>query len=162
MGTKRVNQYDLEGNLINTYASACEAERQTGVLQSNICKACKGQLKTAGKSKWSYAEDLHSPGSGPDLHSHEDKSKKYGYYVDGKLYDISCEEHLYKMQERRPISLPYFDSIVIKEITTDKECYTCAALANIEWRRGLAGRNAARREEYYRQLAEEEENEVWE
>lgn len=45
------------------YNSIAEAQRQTGVLQSNISRCCKGKSKSAGKSQtgekliWQYAEE---------------------------------------------------------------------------------------------------------
>jgi len=45
-----VNQLDLNGNIIATYSSAIEAERQTGI--SNIDRVGKGNRKTAGGYKW--------------------------------------------------------------------------------------------------------------
>lgn len=57
VGYKRikVNQYDLEGNFIKTWDSAREAERHTGANHSDIVRCCKGQRKTCGNYKWSFA-----------------------------------------------------------------------------------------------------------
>lgn len=54
--SKSVNQYSLDGRLLNTYKSIHEASRQTGVCQSNICQCCKGNLsyKSAGGFVWKY------------------------------------------------------------------------------------------------------------
>jgi hypothetical protein len=56
---KAVAQYDKENNYIATYRSSKEAERQTGINQSNICKVAKNvkHFKTAGGYIWRYVED---------------------------------------------------------------------------------------------------------
>ena len=40
-----------------TFISAAEASRQTGVPRPNITKCCQGQLKTAGGYHWYYATE---------------------------------------------------------------------------------------------------------
>ena len=57
-GSKKVNQYDLQGNFIATYNSAAEAAIAIGKPGngSSITKACKGKLKSAYKYKWAYAQ----------------------------------------------------------------------------------------------------------
>jgi group I intron endonuclease len=40
--TKPVSQYDLDGNYINTYESAREAEKQTGIGYKMISRVCNG------------------------------------------------------------------------------------------------------------------------
>lgn len=52
---KGIRQYDLQGNLINTYVSINEAIRQTGI--NNISQAAKGSIKTAGGYVWRYVDD---------------------------------------------------------------------------------------------------------
>ena len=49
-----VYQYDLNGNFLNEYGSASEAERQTGCLHQNILKVCKGILRYCGDFLWSF------------------------------------------------------------------------------------------------------------
>ena len=51
-----VKQYDSTGMLIATYESACEAERKTGIKQSNISKCCLGRkwYRTAGGYVWEF------------------------------------------------------------------------------------------------------------
>jgi hypothetical protein len=53
-----VAQYSKDGVLIAEYESTCEAERQTGVCQTNIAQCCGGKkhYKSAGGFKWSYAD----------------------------------------------------------------------------------------------------------
>lgn len=50
-----VSQYDLQGNLINTYKSTREADRQTGIAQQNISKCMRGERYTAGGYVWKAA-----------------------------------------------------------------------------------------------------------
>jgi len=52
---KKVYQLDLQGNLINEFASVNEAKRQTGISNGLISEcACGGRLNQAGGYKWSY------------------------------------------------------------------------------------------------------------
>lgn len=53
--SKRVNQYDLQGNLIKTWDSISLAER-TLCLGRNISEVCKGKKNTCGGYKWRYAD----------------------------------------------------------------------------------------------------------
>ena len=50
--SKRVNQYDLNGNLIATYNSTLEARRKLKI--NNISACCLGKLKTSGGYIWRY------------------------------------------------------------------------------------------------------------
>lgn len=53
---KRVLQYDLNGNLLNSYNSAAEASRATDTPHSTICK--HSRLKMNGdKYIWRYEDD---------------------------------------------------------------------------------------------------------
>lgn len=52
--TKQVGQYDLNGNLIATWKSTVEIQRQLGFDQSSISKCCLGKLKTAYGYIWKY------------------------------------------------------------------------------------------------------------
>jgi len=54
--SKRVYQYDLDGNFINSFASAGEAGRHFEKSGSCISKCARGELKTAHKFKWSYVK----------------------------------------------------------------------------------------------------------
>lgn len=42
------------GKIINRFYGTEEAERKTGINQSNICACCLGKRKTAGKYQWKY------------------------------------------------------------------------------------------------------------
>ncbi len=52
-----VQQFSLDGELINTFHSASEARRQTGIADTNIRSCCKHKLNcnTAGGFRWEYA-----------------------------------------------------------------------------------------------------------
>ena len=51
-----VNQFSLDGRLLNTYKSTQEASRQTGISQGNIVQCCLGNPKYshAGNFIWKY------------------------------------------------------------------------------------------------------------
>ena len=49
-------QYSKTGEFIAEYTSIHEAERQTGISNSNICECCKGKRKSAGGYIWKYKE----------------------------------------------------------------------------------------------------------
>ena len=42
------------GELLDTFPSTIEAERQTGISHSNICSCCLGRRKSAGGRVWRY------------------------------------------------------------------------------------------------------------
>lgn len=54
---KKVNQYDKNNNLINTFFSIAEAERKTKISHSGINMCCRGKYKQAGGYVWRYAND---------------------------------------------------------------------------------------------------------
>ena len=56
MGVNGILQFSKNGEFIAEYPSTHEAERQTGCNQGNICKCCKGRLKTCGGYIWRYKE----------------------------------------------------------------------------------------------------------
>ena len=43
------------GELLATFPSIKEAERQTGIAVSNICHCCNGNRKMAGGFTWKYS-----------------------------------------------------------------------------------------------------------
>ena len=53
--SKQVYQYTTDGELVNIYPSAHEAERQTGYVCSSICAVCRGEQKSHKKFIWSYS-----------------------------------------------------------------------------------------------------------
>lgn len=54
--SRAVFQIDGNGEVVNKWKSAREAERQTGASYQNIWKCCKGLRKTAGGYSWEYVE----------------------------------------------------------------------------------------------------------
>lgn len=58
--SKRVIQYDLEGNYLKTWESGTEVERQLGISISSISQCCSGINKSAGRYKWRYKDDENS------------------------------------------------------------------------------------------------------
>lgn len=55
--SKTVIQYDKEMNKIAEYGSTSEAERKTGIYQTNIARCCRKGIKTAGGYIWRYKEE---------------------------------------------------------------------------------------------------------
>lgn len=53
--SKRVNQYDLCGNFINSYYGVREASRQTRIGESAIRRCCYKNNRTSGGYTWKYA-----------------------------------------------------------------------------------------------------------
>jgi len=52
--SKPIEQYHPDGTLLNTYSSAMEAMRQTGIKNDNINQNLKGKSKSAGGFIWKY------------------------------------------------------------------------------------------------------------
>lgn len=50
-----VRQYDKNMNFVAEYPSVSEAERITGIKQSNICYCCQNKRLTAGGYIWKYS-----------------------------------------------------------------------------------------------------------
>lgn len=53
--SKQVNQLNKQGNLLATFPSGQEAERQTGIHRGHISECCLGKRKLAGGFIWRYA-----------------------------------------------------------------------------------------------------------
>lgn len=51
---KQVAQFTKNGDLVASYASTMEAERQTGVNHRDISSCCNGKLKSTGGYVWQY------------------------------------------------------------------------------------------------------------
>jgi len=51
----KVDQFSKSGELIATYDCGKEAERKTGILQSNTSSCCTGKLKSAGGFIWKHS-----------------------------------------------------------------------------------------------------------
>lgn len=61
---KEVNQYTLEGILINTFPSLKIAMQETGISQIAAC--CRGERRTAGGYQWRYKKDVIDQTSIPE------------------------------------------------------------------------------------------------
>lgn len=55
--SKKIHQLDLNGNIVNTFYGAREAERETKICNVNITQCLKNRRKTAGGYKWTYADE---------------------------------------------------------------------------------------------------------
>lgn len=51
---KQIAMYSICGDLIKTFLSVKDAQRETGLNDSNIVKCCKGIKKTCGGYIWAY------------------------------------------------------------------------------------------------------------
>lgn len=50
----KVNQYDLENNLIKTFNGILEASKETNIGQSSIGKCCNKIFKAGGGFIWKF------------------------------------------------------------------------------------------------------------
>ena len=55
--SKKVHQFDLNGNLIRVFSSVGDAERFTGIDHRQICDCCNGKQKTSHGFVWKYLSD---------------------------------------------------------------------------------------------------------
>lgn len=55
--SKRVNQYDLKGNLIKQWRCIRDINRELNYASTNISRCCKRNLRTAYGYIWRYAEE---------------------------------------------------------------------------------------------------------
>jgi hypothetical protein len=62
--SKKVAQFDLEGNFIQIFKSTAEASRNTGIEQSNISTVARGLRSYAGKFQWAYLDNNDIPDRG--------------------------------------------------------------------------------------------------
>ena len=53
-GVNGILQFSKDGKFIAEYPSIREASKQTGCYHGDICKCCKGRLKTCGGFIWKY------------------------------------------------------------------------------------------------------------
>lgn len=54
--SKKVNQYDLQGQFIKQWFCMMDAERDCGINNAGISSCCKGKRKQAGGFIWRYAD----------------------------------------------------------------------------------------------------------
>ena len=55
--SKKIKQYDINGNFIREYKSIMESERETGVSNSNITGCCKGKYNSMQGYIFRYSDD---------------------------------------------------------------------------------------------------------
>lgn len=56
--SKKVRQYDLNGNYIRTYNSIIEASKETNTYHANISACCKGKLNKTNNYIWKYDKEV--------------------------------------------------------------------------------------------------------
>lgn len=97
--TKKINQFDLEGNYIKTYNSCADAGRELKVSASAICSVVRGTAKSAYNFQWRFynLQDINN-GIGPIDRTPkkvEHKCKKVAQYDKNnnliKIYNNSKE-----------------------------------------------------------------------
>lgn len=54
--SKKVNQYDLQGQFIKQWFCMMDVEREYGINSAGISSCCKGKRKQAGGFIWRYAD----------------------------------------------------------------------------------------------------------
>lgn len=57
-GSKKVNQYSIEGKFIKEWSCISEVNRETGINAGSICKSCKTKKHRAGGYLWRYTEEF--------------------------------------------------------------------------------------------------------
>jgi hypothetical protein len=57
--TKKIEQYDKNGNLIKVWASAKEASKCCNISYNNISCVALGKRKSAGGYIWKYSTTSH-------------------------------------------------------------------------------------------------------
>lgn len=50
----KISQFSKEGTFIKTWSSLHEIERELGLQATNVCKCCKGKIKSLGGFIWKY------------------------------------------------------------------------------------------------------------
>lgn len=53
----QVSKYDMDGNLIETFATTHDAARSVSGTSSSICSCCKGRINHVYGFQWRYADD---------------------------------------------------------------------------------------------------------
>lgn len=88
--SKKVYQYDLEGNLINTYDSARDAERKTGISYKQISQVCNGNKRISHEYIWRFEGDAFNKYATELTHQVKiDQYDKNGIFI--KTYDSQKE-----------------------------------------------------------------------
>ena len=56
--SKKINQYDLNGNFIKTWDSIIQVEKELNIFHSRIIEVCKNKRKQIGGYVWRYADEI--------------------------------------------------------------------------------------------------------
>jgi hypothetical protein len=78
--SKKVSQYDLDGNWIRDFDSMFGASEATGINHGNIGECCRGKYKSAGKYIWRYYGD-----NPPKKYSNKTLKSVCQYDLDGNF-----------------------------------------------------------------------------
>ena len=78
--SKKVSQYDLDGNWIRDFDSMFGASEVTGINHGNIGECCRGKYKSAGKYIWRYYGD-----NPPKKYSNKTLKSVCQYDLDGNF-----------------------------------------------------------------------------
>ena len=79
---KAINQYSIEGNFIQSFSNASEAEKQTGISKGRIRYCAKNKKGLVNNYQWRYADDVNGTENiGFPTHSN------YQYHVRIEQYD---------------------------------------------------------------------------
>ena len=81
---KTVYQYDSQGNFLQSWISATEAEQSLGIAKGKVSAACLGNQQTAGCYKWSYIytdtfQSVQKENVIKNKVGHNEKCKTYQY-----------------------------------------------------------------------------------
>lgn len=104
---KKVYQYSLNGDFLNEFSCVTEAERATGVSNSNICACCKGRHRYVNDFQWSYEKNDKLPPIDKTQLRYENSIKKqekavYQYNLQGDY--IGCYKSLSMAQRETNVS----------------------------------------------------------
>lgn len=106
---KVVEQYNLTGILVNTFPSAHEANRQTGINYSDICACCRNanNKSTAGGYQWKY----------------QDSDKE----ISTNAIIVGQQKQVYQFNEQNELIASYLNLIDAQEKTGINKALICQA-----------------------------------
>lgn len=80
--SKIVEQYTLDGVLLNTFSSLIEASEFIGKSFKTLSRCCRGETQTSHGYKWKYAGKSYNPPIKPEVKSR--RKRVYQYDLEGK------------------------------------------------------------------------------
>lgn len=91
-----VTQYDLKGNMIETYESLKQAKEKTNIDDGGICKVCKGKRKTAGGFIWKFTDINPNEIEEVDLSEYKQIPNFKNYWInkEGNIYSESFKKFM--------------------------------------------------------------------